>query len=269
MFNVQTNKKGMIATNEAKLWKQRVLSAGGEFESNSLDIANVFILKLKQKSYYSKIIYLLPMLGKGIGAARAPIIDVLGAGNSTNVNFVNSDFSQSLGLQGNGSSKYLSVGIKPSQLGTSNNGGLGYWENNIGFGSNVEPMGCYASGSNRFVLDLRNSLQAFRWGVAGNGASFGSTASNAHYYGQRSSSSSREIFKNGASLATNTTGDTTSGASDTDIAIVGSLEPAVTPWLGRCAVAYMTDGTMGSADITDFDIFLRDYLMKPTKKPQS
>jgi hypothetical protein len=47
------------------------------------------------------------MLGIGINAARVPLIDVLNIGAATNTGFADSDFSQTTGLQGNGSSKYL------------------------------------------------------------------------------------------------------------------------------------------------------------------
>ncbi len=269
MYQLQAFKNRRTA--EANLWRSRVVAAGGGFESNSLVLANNFVLLLQRKSYYVKVKYLLPLLGAGIGAAQVPLIDVLNVGIATNTNFVNSDFSQSTGLQGDGSTKYLDSLIKPSQLGTSTNGGLGFWENNISFGSNVEPIGCYnTAANNRYVLDLRSNLRAFRWGNAGNGASDAVAATNGNYYGQRLSATSRTVYFNGSLLATNSTNDTTAGASDQTIQIVGSNEAGTpAPWPGRCAVAYMTDGTMTTDEVGDLDSLLRNYLLGPTGKPMS
>lgn len=269
MFNISTvraNKSIELIT-----WQNRVVAAGGGFASNSLVIAGNFLNVLHGKSYAHKVIYLLPMLGVGINAARVPLIDKLNVGAATNVSFVDADFSQSTGLQGNGSTKYLNSLIKPSQLGASNNGGLGWWENNISFTANVEPIGCYNTAStNRYVIDLRDFTAFFPWGLPGNNAGNGGVAAtNGHYYGNRSSATLRQFSKNGVITGTNTTSDATSGADQTNIAIVGSLQPTAVPWPGRCALAYMTDGTFDIGEIADFYQVLKNYLMVPTGKPQT
>lgn len=269
MFNIQT-----IAVDTpivARQWATTVRANGGGFENNSMAIASGLIRVLQARSYYLKIRYLLPMLGRGIGAARAPLIDVLGVGSPTNSSFVDGDFSQSTGLQGNGSSKYLTTSIKPSQLGATNNGALGWWENNINLSGNVEPIGCYdTGGGERYVLDLRSGFKAFSWGSFANNASLSTASTNGHYYGQRASSTSRTIYFNGVSVGTNTNSDTSSGAADRSIIIVGCDEAGtITPWPGRCAMAYLTDGTMNADEIADFDSVIRTCLLGPTGKPQS
>lgn len=270
MFNIQTVVR--TSTNEARTWENLVISNGGGFENNSLLIANNLIRVLHTRSYFPKIKYLLPLLGKGIGAARVPLIDSLGVGSATNTSFVDADFSQSTGLQGNGTTKRLDSLIKPSQLGSSNNGGLGWWENNISLGGNVEPMGSYNSASsNRYVIDLRSAVRNFRWGIPGNGAGDASTAANGHYYGQRSSATNRVLYFNSSLINTNSTNDATSGASDRNMLIVGGDEggSTIAPWPGRGAIAYMTDGTLSTEDISDFDQILRNYLFLPAGRPTS
>jgi hypothetical protein len=208
---------------------------------------------------------LLPLLGSNMAAARVPLRDALNAGTALNSNFVDADFAQSTGLQGNGTNKILDLNIKPGDLGTSANGGLGYWESNISFAGDVEPMGCYGGPSERFVLDLRSNVESFRWGTASNGAGTSGPATSAHYYGQRSSPTLRELFKNGSSLGTNTTSDSPASASNRAIRLMGSDENgALVYWAGRCAVAYLTDGTMSSSDVSDFHTLLQTYLITPT-----
>jgi hypothetical protein len=270
MFNVQAVKMRTPAA--VRLWASRVKTNGAGFESNSMVIASNLLKVLQTRSYFSKIKYLLPLLGRGIGAARVPLIDVLNVGSATSTAFVDADFSQSTGLQGNGSTKYLDSLIKPSQIGTSSNGGLGYWENNINLTGNVQPMGTYKAddGVLRFVLDLRTTRESFRWGNAANEANSGASAANGHYYGQRIASNSRAIYENGVSIATNTTNDANAAASNANIIIVGCGEaPTVAPWPGRCAVAYMTDGTLSASEISDLDALLRSYLFAPTGRPTS
>lgn len=251
----------------ARRWAAGVRAAGGGFEINSLTIANSFAGVIVRKSYYPKIKYLLPMLGAGIGAARVPLIDPTGAGACSNTNFVDADFTQSTGLQGNGSNKWLDSALKPGQLGTSNNGAYGWWENNINLSGNVEPMGCYGSGD-RYVIDLRSLFRVYSWGSFGNNAGQVMAATNGHYYGQRISATNRSLYFNGSFLGTNGNNDTATTANDSTIRFVGSNggDPA---WPGRCAMAYLTDGTMTVDEISDFDATLRAYLLGPTGKPTS
>jgi hypothetical protein len=254
--------------NETRIWKNLVQSSGGGFQWNSVAIANAFVKKVKTKSYYSKIIYLNAMLGTGIGAALVPLIDKLGVGAATNSGFLDADFNQALGLQGNGA-KILNTNILPSSLGTTNNGGLGHWENNYTGSGNVEPIGCYNNnGSSRFVIDLRPAVRNFRWGTASNGAGDTAAADNAHWYGQRSSATSRELFRNAISININTTNDATSQTNDLYIHLMGSYENiGQYPWPGRCGLAYLTDGTLSGDEISDFNLLLRAYLIGPTGKP--
>lgn len=259
-------------TQEVLTWQSRINTAGGGFEWNSIAIANQFIRAIKGKSYFTKIQYLLPMLGKGINAARIPLIDRLNVGGATNTNFVDADFNQSTGLQGNGSNKLLNSLITPGQLGTSNNGGLGWWENNISFaGNGSEVMGAYSNdASNRYSIDLRNFTAFFPWGSPGNNAgNGGNPATNGHYYGNRSSATSRVFYKNASQTGTNSANDSASGASERNIYIMAINDGTTFYWPGRCAVTYLTDGTFSSDEIIDFDIVLREYLLGPTGKPQS
>ncbi len=252
---------------ETLAWQNAVLQNGGAFEYNTVFIINDFIKRFKVKNYYRKFVYLLPMMGQKVAAACAPLVNILNVANATNHNFVDADFNQTTGLQGDGSTKYLDSLINGSQLGVTNNGGLGYWETNISFGTNVEPVGAYNSAVNqRFVLDLRNNIRAFRWGVASNGGGDSSAATNGHYYGQRPSATERTCYFNGLSIGTNNANDTTSGLGDQTLVIVGSHEIPVTPWPGRCGCAYFTDGTLTTDEITDFHNLLAGYLMAPSKK---
>lgn len=270
MFNIVTAKKTLFQ--ETSTWAARVVSAGGGFESNSVAIANNLVRQIKKASFGPKIIYLLPMLGRGIGAARTPLIDVLSVGSATNTAFVDTDFNQSTGLQGNGSTKYLNSLVKPSQLGVTSNGGIGWWENNGTFTGNTEPIGCYNNaGTQRYVLDLRATIRFFSWGSPGNAANQATGAVNGHYYGNRSSATARDMYLNGSLIVSNSTSDSASGTNERNIIVCGADESGggILSYPGRGALSYLTDGTLTATEIALFDAMLRTYLLGPTGKPQT
>lgn len=262
-------------TTETDTWCNAIIAAGGTLAAGSRVIADTLIRAIQVSGFSSKIVYMLPLLGGNLAAARVPLRDSLAVGIAGNTAFVNGDFSQATGLQGNGTSKYLNLLVKPSQLGATNNGGMGYWENNINFGgTSVEPMGCYEiSGSgNRFTLDLRTTLRRYNWSNAANGAITATPATNGHFYGQRSGATSRELFFNGVSLATDTTNDAAGGASDLEIRLVGCQTTSGATqipqfWAGRCAVGYMTDGTLTAGEVASLHTIFQTYLMGPTGRP--
>lgn len=268
MFNIQSVRKQLFA--ETSLWASRVQAAGGGFLPNSIGIANNFVRQLKSKSYASNVVYLLPMLGTNLGAARTPLIDTLNVGSSISTAFVDADFSQSTGLQGNGTTKHLDSQLKPSQVGSSNNGGLGYWE--LGFATGgTGPIGCSNTlADNSFEIGLRDTFRTFRWGSTANGAQQATVPVNGHYYGNRASATSRILYLSGSSIASDATNDATAGASDRNIYVVGAN------WTGDpssdnslCGMAYITDGGIDATAAADLHILIRDYLMGPSGKPQS
>lgn len=255
---------------ETLTWIAGVDAASGTYESDSKTIADGIIVALHAKTYNAHIIYILPLLGSNLAAARMPLRDTLGVGITTSAGFADGDFSQAAGLQGNGVSKSLDTLIKPSQLGSSNNGGMGWIENNVDItGTSTEPMGCYNNaGTQRFVIDLRSSVSFCCWGSAGNAPNNNPAgAANADYYNQRISSTDRRFYTDGiqGTNSPNTTSDTASGSGDRNILLMASDESGtIVYWKGRCACAYLTDGTLSDADVADFHALLGTYLLTPT-----
>ncbi len=254
-------------------WVGYVNSAGGGFAADSLDIARELMCQINLSGFAHKIQWLLPLLGTGIGAARAPLIDRLGDGLAVNNNFVNGDFSQSTGLQGNGTNKTFDTGIKFTDLGTSSESGIGWWENNINLAGNVHPMGNYALGllgQYRYVLDLRSFTRSYVYGAtATNACGQAVSAVNGHYYGQRNSGSIRKIFLGGSQISTNTFVGAENGVGSQTIVVCGNSNQsgAYEPWPGRCAVAYMTDGTLTDGEVATLHQILIDHLFIPTGRP--
>lgn len=272
MFNIQTYKvRG--SPNLVKDWRRRVIAAGGGFENDSLVIASNFIRALETKSYYTKIRYLLPFLGSGINTVLVPLIDWGSLGNATNFNFVSADFNQRTGLQGDGSSKYLRMPINATQLGSSNNGGVGFWALNVSVAAGTQyALGYFTPSSTLAGLRFGNSAGdincEFYWGTSSTQATFNELRSNSHYYGNRSASDSRILYKNGQSVATNTSADGFSGASGNSFSSYSTDISGTQAgyWGGSKGVEYYTDGTLTSAEVADFHNVLATFLMKPSGK---
>jgi hypothetical protein len=251
-------------------WQKRATAAGGTIDGTSARIARDLLSVIKGKSYAAKITHLYPFLGGNLAAARTPLIyngAIAGSEVAANVGFLEADYTFATGLKGNGSTKRLDTGVKPSQVGVSNSGGMGWRENGIDTtGTGRDVMGSSnGAGTQWFVINLNGTNSYGSWGAPANAPTYVLASTNGRYYSQRSSSTSRAFYKNGASVATNATADTATGAPDNAISLFAvSYSSTFYYWKGRCACAYFTDGTMSGAEITDFDQVLVDYLLTPT-----
>lgn len=250
-------------------WEAAVIGNGGTFESDSVDIATSLMAEIRASTFANKIKMLWPLLGSGINAAVVPLIDGLSVGPSTNVGFVDADFDQTTGLQGNGTSKILDSKVKPSQLGAGNNGGLGWWELDPGYlhgGVDTETMGINSTAGQRFCIDLRSGIRRFFcWGSPGNSTDSATASVAGNYYGQRSSATVRDFYMDGTLILGNTSSDAASDSAERNMALMGNNIGGVpNQYAGRCAAIYMTDGTLSPTEIADLHTLLDTYLITPT-----
>lgn len=246
-------------TQEVATWIARVNTAGGGFEWNSIGIANQLVRTLRATTYFNKIKYLLPLLGVGINAARVPLIDTIGAGVASNNNFVNSDFNQTTGLHGDGSTKRFDLGFTGAVLGNAGSGALGYWSLIMG------TVGDWVIGERNgdlYGIYLNSALQeGFYWGNGGNIDTTDGSTTNGHYYGQRTQTTMR-LYKSGTLVSGNGTTSFTGTIGDSNMNLMGIDGAFLSN--GACGAAYFTDGTLTDNEISDFNILLRAYLMGPT-----
>lgn len=268
---------GPVYDAETAAWAASIISRGGSVSERSKGVANLLMSRINASTFNSKLVYLLPFLGTGLAAVATPLRGILNFGVATNSGFVEADFDEFVGVQNPTESiKYLNARIRPDYPGAgSGNGGLGWWEVNWGAGTGVVPIGATSFNATdlRYVIDGRSNVQSFRWGVPANGAGDTNTFSNGHYYGQRSSASLRQLFKNGAPQGTdNTTTDGNAPSAETlDLWVMGwnrfsAGTPAPTYWKGTGAVAYLTDGTLTTTEAAALHAILRDYLITPMRR---
>lgn len=260
----------VTTTSEVSAWLTQVSGASGTMTVKSVTIATEFSDQLAAASYSSKIKYLVPFLGSNLQACVCVLRNTLAVGSMSVSGAGTAGCTESTGLHGDGNVQF-DMKCKVTDLNSGAVAGLGYWENNIDFtGGNVDPIGAYNNAaSQRYTIDLRNTSKSFRWGSdIGGGPSVGTAATNAHYYGQNTSSTARALYIDGSSVATSTNSATTTGAGDKNIFVIGANN-GDGGWKGRCAVVYLTDGTMSSGDISAFHTLLINYLFVPTGRPQT
>ena len=255
---------------ETLAWIAGISGLGGSVTTQEKDWADALIVALQGETYNAKVVWMAPFIGSNIKAARMPLRDALSVGAMSSFGsspFVDADCGNSTGIQ-NPTEKdaYLGTGVPLNwNLANGYKSGYGWWELNIGFGSNVEPMGAYnAANGARFVLDLRSSFERFRYGnTTGSQAGPATSASNGHYYGQYDGTDTR-IYLDGSDLGSPGASGFADSIDNNEIFVMGCNSGTDTPWKGQGGCAYITDGTMTSGEIAAFHTLLDTYLITPT-----
>ena len=241
-------------------WQVRVERMGGVLTDDSLALAQSVLSALRTQGLLRKIMRLDLWLGTDLRTALIPLIDRLGKVTSA-VGLTNASFAEASGMTFDGSS-YILTGTQPADLG-GKNGGLGWWEAVSTAGANVEPLGCYDSGSSyRYVLELRDNLRSFRWGNPASSAGDSAGRAAVHYYGQRSSNTLRRLYIDGSTVASNTTADPANGSASGTCMVLGGRfsSGTVVPWTGRSKLAYLTDGSLSDAEAATLHAILADFV---------
>lgn len=262
---------GTSYNSETTIWFNAISAAGGSTTTTDRTLADALIVALQGKSYNTKVIWLAPWLTNNIKGARMPLRDTRGAGMMNSYGsspFVDADVGNAVGIQ-NPTEKnaYLGTNIPINwNSANGNKAGYGWWERNWGNGSNVEPFGAYNSGnSSRFVLDFRSTFRRGRYGgTTQSEAGPASSMVNDHYYFQYDGTKT-QLYKGGATDGSaNTTGPFAGSIDGSELFVMGVNASPDAPWKGRSGVAYITDGTMSGADISDFHTLLNTYLISAT-----
>jgi hypothetical protein len=260
---------------ETIIWRDRGIDAGGTFGDDSIDIADALIRAINAASFNDKIIYLLPFLGSNLAAARVPLRDRLNVGISTNNNFVEADFTEATGLQGNGTDKSLDILFAPDDVEDFTGLraiGFGWWETNVvnALASDAYVMGSHDGSQNQVIF--RSLITGGVWDFQAGYFSGPFVASNdrgrGHHYGQKLDSTNRKLFLDAAQEDSDTTSDNTALGSN-HIALFAFRDTPANGgirehYAGRCGVAYVTNGQLTDQEVADLDSILRTYLMDPT-----
>lgn len=247
---------------ETIVWRDGIIAAGGTFEANSIALADALVVQLKGKSYYSKILYLLPLFGADIIAARMPLIDTLAVGIATNTSFVNADFAQATGLQFSGTKRFNPL-IKASQLGATGSGITGSGGAGVislAMATTGWVLGTFSTSTNEIYGLTPTTTNSYSlWGDGNSAINSGVTNSGSnHHYIQCVSTTSRRLFKNGSQIGSTGLSSSLSESGDNPL-LLGGLNGSNNSD-GRCGGMYYTNGALSDPDISDLNTTLATYL---------
>jgi alpha-tubulin suppressor-like RCC1 family protein len=128
-------------------WTSRVTAAGGTVSAGQVTAATTLVTTLANAGIMSKMSRMNLMCGDQLTASLVPLVNTVGAAKDTSFNFAAGDYTVAGGLQGNGTNKYVDMGVDLSKvskdgtnmhlsvtaLSTPNNTLIGNYDGNAGY----------------------------------------------------------------------------------------------------------------------------------------
>lgn len=193
---------------QATDWVSRVIANGGSVSPSTATAADNFWSAIVAAGIDSKILRLNLYAGTGLAACAVPFINTKGSTLDTLSNFVAGDYSESTGLTGDGSTKFVATGFTPGTDWTSvNDMSIGAYSRTDSIETNNSLIGATSIGdaASQIYMTVKISLagnqtycllSGANLAIAGDGTTLGL------YHGSRTGSG-LVLYKNGASFATN------------------------------------------------------------------
>jgi hypothetical protein len=203
-------------------WLRRVIENGGTASLNTISVVSSFCAAIDAAGIRDRFYRLNLFCGDNLAAAlvplyRGPSLSGTQLGNITdaNTNFVSTDYSETTGLLNATGTKFLSTGVTSSQLPASS-GHVAWSFTNNSFTQSGFAWGVNHNTTQRTFNFISNaSSQSIE---IGSSAGVGVTVlQNAYgrWLGSRTSTSLQTFYRNGASVATDTTArGATTGSTD-------------------------------------------------------
>ncbi len=138
---------------ETSAWQSAVTANGGTYNATDTRAVDYFISQCKAKGIWSLIDWTALFAGRNLNAALVPVKHSVGSSVITNNNFVEGDFSPTVGLTGNGTTKYLNPGFNNNSFGNQNSKTLGVAVTSVPTGT----MHMFSAGSNNGTGLFRTS----------------------------------------------------------------------------------------------------------------
>jgi hypothetical protein len=223
-----------------------------------LAFADALINALNPKSYAGKILAVWPFFATNAYGFLVPIVDQYNKGISTNHGITNSQCVLATGLQGVlGTSFDTKYAL--STLGGEGGAGMGLCIRTMTAGADQWTMGSNPSnGICGFALGTTHSVYTY-WNTVP-GAAPGAGAVGVHYM-QRPPGASTTVRHTLDETELKTIAST-AAADSTTIYVMG-IQPAYTSEV-QASYAFIADGGMSDADLTDFRTLCDTYIITPT-----
>lgn len=103
-------------TSYTTTWYNKVVSSGSNASASTLNAIDTFITTLAVNGLLNKIYRCNLFCGNDITASLVPLINTNGSAVDAQVKFIPSDYTASIGLLGDGSTKYINTGLDPNSV---------------------------------------------------------------------------------------------------------------------------------------------------------
>jgi hypothetical protein len=183
-------------------WEDRIIANGGTVSEATLDAADDFVVSTKATGVWALIRRFNPCAGNQLAASLVPLVKDVGSATDTNVNLVAGDYSEALGWQTDGATKYLDTGYIPTELTGSLSAYLRTAQTDAVF---RDLMGTGIGSGDSYEVYHGSGLNTnATWG----GTAIATAASNTpagFWHSVRASATSLALYFNGASVGTDAT----------------------------------------------------------------
>lgn len=249
---------------DAQAWATAVTANGGTYSTTTLRAVSDFCKSAKASGYWTKLTRINLFCGGQLAAALVPL--KVGGGNATdtNVNFVSGDYSESTGLTGNASNKYLNTGLNASAL-TTNSTHLAIYNRGADATSKAV-LGVHSDASGTEALSLfgpysDGAAYSDQYKVSASGRiSSALTGPFGLVIGTRTAANSHVLYEHATSRASSTTSD---GALPAFPIFVFVLSSAGTPDGSAYGVgpfgAYSIGAGLSSSDVTAYTTHMEAF----------
>lgn len=177
---------------DALAWRARVNAAGGSVSQATYRAVVKFSRSCKAAGIWGKLNRVNLFCGDQLAAALVPLKVGAGSATDTNTNFVAGDYSETTGLVGDGTSKWLATGVAENVLGLDVS--LGAYIRTVPSQALAVPIGSNATALTRTTTPYIGA----RLGNASIETVISGAVVPGFYVGSRLSSTDLAIYKNGA-----------------------------------------------------------------------
>lgn len=193
-------------------WIARMRSNSAGYTSTSI-VCNDWMMKaLVANNLRSRIVRMGTFTGIGINAIKTPLIEDVNTGVVDDIGlFADGDFSEGTGLTGNGTTKFMQIGCKLSDLyaldGTNHSFAYGCYVCPTSNNQNGFAMGTYDGGDYTYLYVSNGSSQTYFSGgaTANQIGPLSDSAGSGFYCGSRNSATSMKLYKRGVEIGTTAT----------------------------------------------------------------
>lgn len=240
----------------------RLALAGGTIGDTALNAYKTLVASARASGYYTKILRWNLFIGANLTSALVP--QKVGGGNATdtNVNFVGGDYTESTGLTGNASNKYLRTGIIPSTMLSTNDTHLALY--NRSSGTSGLHLAGLNSGSQALVL-----YAPFQGGTTGTSDQYNATGGQGRItgalgtpfgfaIGSRTAANAHTLYRNGSSVATAATSGGTLPSVELYV-FARNNNGAVDNYGAAAAGAYSIGSGLSAADVTAYTTHMETF----------